>query len=77
MYQKIYYEAVEIWVAGEKTNIPRDTGKVTKKCTSFTEVSPSLGIAQPERADFRLEGGGLGEVGCLFLTIVTFFKSFF
>lgn len=77
MYQMVYYETVEISVAGEETSIPQDIGKVRKKCTFFTETSPSLEIAQPEHANFRLEAGGLGEVGCWFLTIVTFFQKHF
>lgn len=61
----------------KKTSIPQDIGKVTKKCTLFTEVPASLEIAQPEYAGFRLEVGSLGGVGCFILTIVTFFKSIF
>lgn len=78
MHQMMYNGSVEIQVPGEKTGIPQDTGQVTKKCTFFTEIPPSLGIAQPEHADFKLEDGGLGGVGCfLFLTTVTFFKRTF
>lgn len=62
-----YYQSMKIQVAGEKTGIPQDTGQVTKKCTYFPEIPTSLEIAQPEYADFRLEVGGLGEVGCLLL----------
>lgn len=73
----MYYEAVEIWVAGEKTSIPKVIGAVTKKCTFFTERSPSLEIAQPEHADFRLEVGGLGEVGCFFFNYSDIFQKHF
>lgn len=65
MYQKIYYEAMEIWGAGEKASISQDTEKVTK-CTLFTELLRSLEVAEPELADFRLEVGGLGKVGFFF-----------
>lgn len=54
MYQMLYYEAVVISATDEKVIIPQSIGKAAKQCTFFTEIPPSLQIAQPERADFRL-----------------------
>lgn len=69
----IYYEAVKIWVSSKKNSIPKDIGKVTKMCA----FSTSLKIAWPEHVYFKLEVGGLGEVGCFFLIKMTLSQSFF
>ena len=70
MHEMIYFEAVEIWVSGEKNSIPQDIGKA-KKCTFFT----LLELAQPECTCFRPEVGDLGEVDCFFLIKWHFSKA--